>query len=167
MRSAVFLASAFMVFLLRSDAGWGGVSGPFGLPGGVPGIGAGRIGQHGAALLAGPEHEVAVEGGDGVAEAALDVVAPELDLVQPSGAGRAEPGDPVELPLLARALDPQPDRAGWPARRVIHVLRQDEDLTLGDAQPALMPVLDHMDENVALELIEDLVERIDMEVIAG
>src|SRR5665213_472288 len=172
MRRAVFLASAFMSSLLGlasrrllSTRSRGG-SRPLGLARRVPRVAAGRIGQHGATVLAGACVAVGVERGDHVAQAALDIVAPEIDLMQLGAARGTEPGDAVELARLTRPLDDEADAAGRSPRRVIHLLRQNENLALFDTDAAFAPVLDHMDEDVAGELIEDLVERIDVEIVA-
>ena len=133
----------------------------------VPRIEARRIGEHCAAFPAGAFREIGVERADHVFEALLDVVAPEIDLVQLVRAGGTEPGAAVELVRFARPLDDQADRAGRPARRVVDLLRQDEHLALVDAQPLLPPVLDHVQEDVAVHLVEDLVERVDVEIVAG
>src|SRR5579883_3163322 len=126
----------------------------------------GGVGEHRPAFLAGAQRRVGVEGADHLAQALLDVVAPEIDLVQLVAAGGTEPGDAVELLGPARPLDDEADAPRRPPRRVIDVLRQQEDLALADAHPPLAAVLDHMDEDMAVELVEDLVPRIDVEVVA-
>jgi hypothetical protein len=106
----------------------------------------GRVGQDGAAILAGAQILIGVEGLDHIAD--LDIVAPAIALVEPLAARRAEPRYAVEFRRLTRPLDHQPDAAGWPSRGMIDLLRQQEEFAFADANALLAAALDDVEKNM-------------------
>src|SRR5262245_61992296 len=128
--------------------------------------GSGRHRQDGAALRAGAELCARVELLNDLAQLHLDVRARERRLVELASAALAEPCEPVELVRPALALDDEPPRVGRPDRAVRRASAAEHHLTLAHPDVALRAVsVDAPNGDVALQLTEDLVARVDVEVV--
>ena len=66
-----------------------------------------------------------------------------------------------------RLLDDQADRVRRPLRRVRHVGRQQEDVALLDRDVARLAVLDDLQDDVALDLVEQFLAGVDVVIGAG
>ena len=77
----------------------------------------------------------------------------------------AVPLKAVELARAPLALDHEPHRVGAALRRMRHARRQQQDLAFADRHIDAVPVLHGLEQNVALELVEEFLGRID--VIVG
>jgi hypothetical protein len=90
----------------------------------------------------------------------------DLDAMHLRTAFEAIPLESVERVRPCR-LDHQADRALLrPLRGVRDARRQQEDLALADRHVVDLPGVDHLEHHVALELVEELLHRIDMKVRA-
>src|SRR5262249_47229905 len=128
--------------------------------------GSGRNAQDRAALRAGPELRARVERLDDLAQLHLDVRARERRLVELRAAPFAEPREPVELFGPALALDDEPPGVSRADRAVRCAGPAEHHLTLAHrdvAHPAVGVDAPHGD--VALQLTEDLVARVDVKVV--
>ncbi len=79
----------------------------------------------------------------------------------------AEPLEAVAVLGAARAFDHEPDRARDRAlRRMAHVRRQHEDLALTDGHVVDLSVLGDLHDDVAAQLVEELLHRVVVEIHA-
>src|SRR5262245_22261993 len=98
----------------------------------------------------------------------LDVLAPKLLLMKEMATLRAEPRDAIELALFSRAFNHEPDASGRSPRRMRNVLREQEHVAFVDLHFLFLPRgINIMDENVPLKLIENLIPRVDVEIVPG
>src|SRR5262245_3530646 len=83
-----------------------------------------------------------------------------LDTVYERAAFEAVPFEGVEL-VRPRRLDHEPDRARLRAlRRMPHMRGQQKDVARADRDVVELPVVDDLQQHVALELIEELLDRV-------
>src|SRR6185312_14954530 len=95
----------------------------------------------------------------------LDVCQLDELLVQQLVAALAVPLEAVALAGPTPPLDDEADRVGGPPRGMRHVRGQQQDLTLADWQIHRAAVLHGLQHDVALELIEELLSRIDVVIL--
>src|SRR5207245_6025409 len=128
--------------------------------------GARRHGQDGAALLARPLGRARVKFLDRVEQLDFDVRDRERRLVELGAALLAEPGEPVTLVRPALTLDHEPPGVGRPDRAMWGARAAEHRLALPHRDVALLAVgVDAPHGDVALELIEDLVARVDVKIV--
>src|SRR5262249_8400921 len=96
----------------------------------------------------------------------LDILAGERDLVQLHLAAITEPRQSVELVRPALALDHEAPRRRRPDRTVRRPRATKEHFPLAHGNVTTRAVVHDLHGDVAGQLIEDLVARIDVEVIA-
>ena len=82
-------------------------------------------------------------------------------------AALAVPLEAIALARPARALDHQAHGVGGTARRMRHVGRQQEDLAFADGNVHAPAALHGGQRDAALELVEKLLARIDVEILAA
>ena len=88
-------------------------------------------------------------------------------LVQALSAALAIPLEAVELPGAARALDHQSHGVGGALRRVRQLRRDEQHLARADRHLHGTTFLHGPEHHVALELVEELLTRVDVVVLAG
>ncbi len=88
-------------------------------------------------------------------------------LVQLVAAGFAEPHKGIEfIGQVALALNHQTHTVGWTLRGMGRARREEEDLSLLDMDIARLSIVDNLHDDVALELIEELLTLIIVVVLA-
>src|SRR5437016_3557677 len=127
--------------------------------------GPGRWLQDGAAFLASPTRLVGVEALDHGLELDTEVGDPQRRLVEDRAAPLAVPAERLRLPWLPLALDHQPDRPRPADGAVRDEGREQQHLALADREVPALAVLDDAEDNVALELVEELLARVDVIVV--
>src|SRR5262245_59380324 len=120
-----------------------------------------------AARLAGAQGPVGVHLLQHRLELRAEVADVQRRLVQHRPALRAVPAEAIDVALGARALHHHADGVRPALRRVRHQRRQQEDVPLLHRDVARPPVLDHLHHDVALELVEQLLVRVDVVVVAA
>src|SRR5438105_6315993 len=121
--------------------------------------------QDGAAFLASPKRLVGVEALDHGFELDTEVGDPQRRLVEDLAAPVAVPAEGLRLPWLPLTLDHQPDRPRRAHRAVGDERREQQHLALADREVPALAVLDDAEDDVALELVEELLARIDVVVV--
>jgi hypothetical protein len=127
----------------------------------------GWVWQYRVALLACTQVLAFVEFLDVALEIDLDVFAPEVDFVQHVSAILTEPRYAVFFagfpwPFYYYAY------ASWRTPRGMkHIFGEQEDIAFVNAMLHLFPIFYRMHKDMSMQLIEDLVPRVDVEVIAG
>src|SRR5579883_2569201 len=129
--------------------------------------GSSRTLQHRAAARAGAGVPAGVEALEHRRQLLLDVRQLDEFLVQELPAAVAVPLEAVALAGSAPPLDDEADRVGGPLRGMRHVRRQQQDFSLADRHLHPAAVLHGPQHDVAFELIEEFLSRIDMVVLPG
>src|SRR5215470_13675883 len=115
---------------------------------------------NGAAVLAGAGLLIAVERSEQRRQVLDDILDLHFDAMHALAAVEAIPFEAVDIALAPRPFDHEADRArNRPLRRVADVRPDEKHLTLSDRDVVDLAILGDLQSHVALELIEELLDR--------
>ena len=96
----------------------------------------------------------------------LDVLELEVLGVELVAAGLAVPEEAVLFAGAALAFHDESDRVGEALRRMRHVRWQQQDVAFADFDVDRLPVLHGLQHHVAFELVEELLARVIVKILA-
>src|SRR5262245_8120869 len=121
--------------------------------------------MEGATMLAGARPLVGVERREQRRQVLDDILDLHLDSMHPLTALEAEPFEAVDITLAPSPFDDQADRArDRPLRRMTRVRPDQEYIAFPDLHVVDLAVLGDLENHVALELIEEFLDRIVVEI---
>src|SRR5215467_8529727 len=124
-------------------------------------------GMHAAAVLAGARLRIVVERGEQRWQVLHDILDLHLDPMHALAAVEAKPFEAVNIGLAPRALDHEANRPrNRTLRRVTRVRPDNEHVAFLDRHVVDLAILSDLKKHVALELIEELLDRIVMKIDA-